>query len=143
MSTTPSPPTLPASLLKPPTPDAQHFRHPLASPTPWARPPSAHQNPPQSLAATITLASDAINNQGGNDDQPVTNPRLFRPRSPPAAPRPRPFVNCTVDLNISEPANGSAVGGVINFTGTADTPILPLIAWKPTARKQTALGLRC
>ncbi len=115
-------PTLPASLLKPPTPTPNIFATPLASPTPLGTAAIRPPEPTPELAATITLASDAINNQVGNDDQPVTNLTPVPPTLTPGGPTPTPFVNCTVDLNISEPANGSAVGGVINFTGTADTP---------------------
>jgi hypothetical protein len=121
-------PTLPASLLKPPTPTPNIFATPLVSPTPLgtagARPP----DPTPQLAPTITLAAGAVNAPPPPDDgsQPVTNLTPIPPTPTFGGPTPTPFVDCKVDLNISEPANGSVVAGVINFRGTADTPNLAL-----------------
>jgi hypothetical protein len=46
-------------------------------------------------------------------DQPTVTPTEYVP--------PTPFVDCTADLNISEPRSGAAVAATITFAGTADT----------------------
>ena len=107
--------TLPASLLRPPTPTPDIFRTPLASPTSLlTRQPTS--TPP--LVPTITLAS--------NPGEPAPNPaEETTPEEAATAvgtplPPPTPSVGCTVQLNITEPRNGSVVSGTIMFNGTAD-----------------------
>lgn len=104
-------PTLPPSLLRPPTPTPDIFATPLSSPTPLytAVPPTT----PPELAPTVTLAGQpgAIN----EDVTAVPN----TPTPPPVTPT--PFVGCRIALNITEPAGGSAASGVISFFGTANT----------------------
>lgn len=121
-------PTLPASLLKPPTPTPNIFATPLVSPTPLGTAAARPPDPTPQLAPTITLAADAAIAPSTPDDgnQPVTNLTPIPPTPTFGGPTPTPFVDCKVDLNISEPANGSVVAGVINFRGTADTPNMAL-----------------
>ena len=107
-------PTLPASLLRPATPTPNIFRTPLSSPTPLlTRQPTI--TPP--LVPTITLAS--------NPGEPAPNPAETTPEATETAvgtplPPPTPSVGCTIQLNITEPRNGSVVSGTILFNGTAD-----------------------
>jgi hypothetical protein len=68
------------------------------------------------LAPTVTLAGQpgAANEPAVEyGDLPTATATLYVP--------PTPFVDCTADLNISEPRDGSAVGANISFYGTADT----------------------
>ncbi len=117
-------PTIPDSAWKPPTPTPNIFATPLSSPTPIGTPEIRLPEPTPELVPTITLASDAVNSQlsPGADNEPVTNLTQVPETPTPSGPTPTPFVDCTVDLNISEPINGSVVADVINFSGTADTP---------------------
>ena len=108
-------PTLPATLLRPPTPTPDIFRTPLASPTPHlTRQPTS--TPP--LVPTITLAN--------NPGEPAPNPEAeVNPDETATAvgtplPPPTPSVGCTIQLNIRDPRNGSVVSGTIQFNGTAD-----------------------
>ncbi len=108
-------PTLPASLLRPATPTPDIFRTPLSSPTPLL---TRQPTPTPPLVPTITLAS--------NPGEPAPNPgEEATPEETATAvgtptPPPTPSVGCTVQLNISEPRNGSVVSGTIMFNGTAD-----------------------
>ena len=114
-------PTLSEELFKPPTPTPDIFATPLSSPTSLStsevRPPS----PTVELVPTITLPSQAgapppaATNEGDLQptDEPINTPT-------PSGPTVTPFIGCNVDLNISEPRNGTAVSGLITFSGTAD-----------------------
>lgn len=107
-------PSLPQSLLFPPTPTPNIFATPLTSPTPLRTTIEQSVATPN-LAPTVTLAGDGTPSVGleGEDPLLTPTPTLYVP--------PTPFVNCTADLNISEPQNGSAVDGALSFFGTADT----------------------
>jgi hypothetical protein len=109
-------PTLPAELLKPPTPTPNIFATPLSSPTPLGTPDLQPPPPTPALAPTLTLPG-----QPGQITNPQVTPETSEPPTP-GGPTPTPFIDCTVALNIQEPANGSAVSGLVNFTGTANTP---------------------
>ncbi len=109
-------PTLPAELLKPPTPTPNIFATPLSSPTPLGTPDVQAPPPTPALAPTVTLPGQS--EQVANPD---TTGTTAEPPTP-SGPTPTPFIDCTVTLNIREPANGSVVSGLINFTGTANTP---------------------
>lgn len=114
-------PTLPAELLKPPTPTPNIFATPLSSPTPLGTAEIRPPEPTPVLVPTITLASQPA----GIATQPGSTPEAtYAPAGPPTpdGPTPTPFLDCTVNLNISQPANGAVVSGLINFTGTASTP---------------------
>jgi hypothetical protein len=116
-------PTIPDSAWKPPTPTPNIFSTPLASPTPIGTAEIRAPEPTPELVPTITLAANAANSLTPPDgNAPVTDLTPVPNTPTPGGPTPTPFVDCTVDLNISEPANGSVVADVINFTGTANTP---------------------
>lgn len=108
-------PTLPTTLLRPATPTPDIFRTPLASPTPLL---TRQPTPTPPLVPTITLAS--------NPGDPAPDPGEEAPPEEIATavgtptPPPTPSVGCTIQLNISEPRNGSVVSGTILFNGTAD-----------------------
>lgn len=111
-------PNLPAELLMPPTPTPDIFRTPLSSPTPLeGMGPTAVPSPTSPPVPTITLANPAGFAQPPEegDQEPPT-------AVPTAGATATPFVDCTTDLNFSEPRNGAVVNGAITFTGTANTP---------------------
>jgi len=114
-------PTLPADLLKPPTPTPNIFATPLSSPTPLGTAEIQPPEPTPALVPTITLASQPGGLSGPPGSTPETTATPSGPPTP-GGPTPTPFVDCTVDLNITEPANGSVVSGLISFSGTAATP---------------------
>lgn len=105
-------PNLPQELLSPPTPTPNVFATPLSSPTPLGGAAGQDARPsPPALAPTVTLP-------GGG---PVVGPDA--PPGEIATPEviPTAFVGCTDTLNVTEPRDGSAVGGDITFMGTANT----------------------
>lgn len=106
-------PNIPPELLKPPTPTPNIFSTPLSPPTPL---PSAVEQifVTPNLAPTVTLAGSSNSDEETGDNIEAT------PTPTPYVP-PTPFVDCTPDLNISEPRDGAAVSGEISFFGTADT----------------------
>ena len=112
-------PTLPDDILRPSAPTPDIFLTPLASPTPLlTRQPTL--TPP--LVPTITLASNpgepAPIPEESSADQP--NPEETATAVGTPLPPPTPSVGCTIQLNISEPRNGSIASGTILFNGTAD-----------------------
>ena len=117
-------PTIPDSAWKPPTPTPNIFATPLSSPTPIGTAEIRPPEPTPELVPTITLASGALNpsTSSENGDTQLTDLTPISETATPSGPTPTPFVDCTVNLNISEPANGSVVADVINFRGTANTP---------------------
>jgi len=116
-------PTIPDSAWKPPTPTPNIFATPLSSPTPIGTAAIQAPEPTPELAPTITLAANSGNSASrGTGDTQVTDLTPIPDTPTPGGPTPTPFVDCTVDLNINDPANGSVVAEVINFTGTANTP---------------------
>ena len=109
-------PTLPQELLKPPNPTPNIFSTPLTSPTPLGTRSEGRGIVTPAFAPTVTLAGPDGNtgeNTSFEDSEPTATATLFVP--------PTPFVNCTADLNISDPRNGAAISGGISFSGTADT----------------------
>ncbi len=106
-------PTLPEELLKPPTPTPDIFSTPLVPPSPLPTPIEQGAVTPN-LAPTVTLAGNPGVPEGDIEDIQVT------PTATPFIP-PTPFVDCTSDLNISDPPDGAAVSGDLSFFGTADT----------------------
>jgi hypothetical protein len=115
-------PTLSEELFKPPTPTPDIFATPLASPTPLDTPAVLLPSPTAPLVPTITLASQA---NDAPPPAPTAETTLEATAVPLATPTPSgptvtPFIGCNVDLNISEPRNGTAVSGLITFSGTAD-----------------------
>ncbi len=109
-------PNLPATLLRPPTPTPDIFRTPLASPTPLL---TRQPTPTPPLVPTITLASnpgEPASNPANEEGEPGETPTAVGTPTPP----PTPSVGCTLQLNITEPRNGSVVSGTILFNGTAN-----------------------
>ena len=109
-------PTLPQDLLKPPTPTPNIFTTPLSSPTPLGTRSGGREIVTPAFAATVTLAVPGANTGEETtfeDSVPTATATLFVP--------PTPFINCTADLNISDPRNGAAISGEISLSGTADT----------------------
>ena len=106
-------PNLPQDLLKPPTPTPNIFSTPLSSPTPLGSSIEQIIITPN-LAPTVTLVGDSGTLEETNREIIAT------PSATPYIP-PTPFVDCTADLNITEPRNGAAVAGDLSFFGTADT----------------------
>jgi hypothetical protein len=109
-------PTLPPELLKPATPTPNIFSTPLSSPTPLGTRNTDREVITPAFAATVTLSGQGADTAGDaliEETAPTATATLFVP--------PTPFVDCTADLNISEPRNGAAVSGEISFSGTADT----------------------
>lgn len=109
-------PTLPESILVPPTNTPNIFRTPLSSPTPLGSPvPSV--TPP--LVPTITLPPPGL----GASPLPGTTPEIPTITPSPGATQ-TPFIGCSLELNIIDPRDGATVSGNIVFTGTAVTPDL-------------------
>lgn len=109
-------PNLPQELLKPPTPTPNIFSTPLSSPTPLGTRGADRDAVTPSFAPTVTLVGPGATSgeeQAVEETLPTATATLFVP--------PTPFVDCTSDLNISEPRNGAAVSGNITYSGTADT----------------------
>jgi hypothetical protein len=108
-------PTLPRELLKPPTPTPDVRNTPLSPPTPLGTPATARPIVTPDLAPTVTLAGQpgVVEPENETDELPTATATLYVP--------PTPFVDCTADLNISDPREGAAVSANITFFGTADT----------------------
>ncbi|MDX1413491.1 MAG: hypothetical protein R3293_04820 [Candidatus Promineifilaceae bacterium] len=106
-------PNLPQELFSPPTPTPDILSTPLVAPSPL--PTSTEPiNVTPDLAPTVTLAGGDVGDEGGEGELSATStPTAFVP--------PTPFIDCTADLNISEPRNGAAVTGDLSLFGTADT----------------------
>lgn len=109
-------PTIPAELLKPPTPTPDFRRTPLSPPTPLGSRLATREIITPDLAPTVTL----IGSTGGEESDAAETPGFAEATATPYVP-PTPFVGCNVDLNLSEPRDGAAVGSTITFAGTADT----------------------
>jgi hypothetical protein len=100
-------PNLPEHLLKPPTPTPNIFVTPLSSPTPIGTDDSATP----ALASTVTLASSPGDT---NDDNAVPSPEPTTPPTPPT-----PIGDCTAEINISSPPDGTQIAGDLTLFGTA------------------------
>jgi hypothetical protein len=114
-------PTLPAELLKPPTPTPNIFVTPLSSPTPSG----GQATPTIFLAPTVTLAAPGP--VGPIDTPPVTlqnatdqpgsaelEPTLESTPQPSA-----PASNCPAGINITSPPTGAIVSAGVTFFGNA------------------------
>ena len=114
-------PTLPETLFKPATPTPNIFATPLSSPTPLGTAELAQPSPTPILAPTVTLASqpDVAQPPGAGQNEAILVDEATDTPTP--GPTITPFIDCTTDLNISEPRNGAAVADVITFSGTVDT----------------------
>jgi hypothetical protein len=108
-------PTLPAELLKPPTPTPDARRTPLSRPTAQGTPQKEGVVITPNLAPTVTLQGQAPEGDAGEFEAATATPTPYVP--------PTPFVDCNNDLIITDPRNGAAVSGEISVFGTADTAI--------------------
>ncbi len=109
-------PAMPSELLKPPTPTPDAMTTPLSRPTPLGTAIDERIAVTPNLAPTVTLPGQGAPGIEGVEEtfvEPTITPTIYIP--------PTPFVDCTTDLNISEPRTGSAVREEISFFGTADT----------------------
>ena len=101
-------PQLPPELLRPPTPTPDIFATPLLPPTPLSG--GVVEDLPATLPAlapTVTLPGQA--------------PPVGIPTSTPETP-PTPFIGCRINLNFSQPRDGTAVSRTVGFFGTVATP---------------------
>ena len=104
-------PTLPETVLSPPTPTPDIFATPLPSPTPLVTPLiEGDISIAPVLAPTATLPGVAV-------AEPIT--ATVSAETAPIAPT--PFVGCTPELSIDEPLNGSVAFQRLSLRGTANT----------------------
>lgn len=111
-------PTLPPSLLKPPTPTPNPLSLPPVE-AETARPSDAGPSPTSPIAPTVTLpgaAAPLTTTVTVTTTAPAITVTVERPtRSPEIS-------GCSPVANISDPQPGTAVAGILNLFGTADTP---------------------
>jgi hypothetical protein len=115
-------PTLPATALSAPTPTPDPLETVLMPPTPQPIPSDVEEFPgPLPVAPTVTLPSASSPAQP--DTPPDTGGQPPPPPPPPPVdePTPTPFVGCTAQLRIEEPADNSTIDAPITFFGTANT----------------------
>jgi hypothetical protein len=111
-------PTLPATLLRAPTPTPDPLSSPVTRPTPQPLPGEADElQPPPDIAPTVTLPSVSSPAEPGPDPETDGVP----PTPAPDEPTPTPFVGCTLQLRIDDPLDGAVIDGPITFFGTANT----------------------
>lgn len=109
-------PTLPAAVLRQPTPTPDPFSGPVIRPTPQPLPGDDIPQLPPPIAPTVTLPSGSSPAQPDSpDDGPAPPPPLLD------EPTPTPFVGCTLMLRIDDPPDGAILDGPITFFGTANT----------------------
>lgn len=104
-------PTLPAELLKPPTPTPNFLATPLSSPTPRVSP-----DAPATLAVapTVTLAGSG----GAIVTSPAETPTIIDEPTP----TPNPGVTlgpCSPEINIISPPSGTQISAGVTVFGTA------------------------
>jgi hypothetical protein len=113
-------PTLPADLLKPPTPTPNAFTTPLASPI---RQVESEESAPQptatlAIAPTVTLANGSLGLSGesaGDQEQEPTD------QAESSAFPEVEIGQCSSDINISAPPSGVTVAGDVSVFGTANS----------------------
>jgi hypothetical protein len=117
-------PTLPAELLKPPTPTPNIFATPLVSPTPLGspQPPAPTATPP--IVATVTLRSSdqvpaPVADGGPTNTPPAERTATGDPGTAPPRPSLPPAAGCSPEINISSPTHGAAISGSTAFIGSA------------------------
>ncbi|GAB4160349.1 MAG: hypothetical protein Fur0021_32240 [Candidatus Promineifilaceae bacterium] len=119
-------PTLPADLLRAPTPTLDPFNMPLSSPTPVINTPRPVNTPTPPLAPTVTLPAEviqAVRTVGSGSVQATavvtgTLPALGETPLPPTT-TVEAAGNCPATVNFSAPAADSFVSGLVAFRGTA------------------------
>lgn len=121
-------PTIPAELLKPPTPTPNLIATPLSSPTPLgSRAPVSRFTPTPPIAPTVTLpgnnSATPIVGGGGPPTRPAENngntqSATVAPTNtlPPSVPVSR---GCSPLVNITQPTSGSDTSGGLSIYGTA------------------------
>ncbi len=118
-------PTLPAELLRAPTPTLDPFNMPLSSPTPAPDTPRPVNTPTPPLAPTVTLPEEAIqavSTIGPANVQtaaPITGTLPAVTETPPPITTNALSSNCPETVNLSAPVPGSFVSGLVAFSGTA------------------------
>ncbi|MCA9940381.1 MAG: hypothetical protein KC418_17205, partial [Anaerolineales bacterium] len=111
-------------LLRAPTPTLDPFHLPLSSPTPVRSTPRPVNTPTPPLVPTVTLPEDALQALATVASNPVatrpsdTNDGTPAPPDTTAA-TPEPVANCPENVNLSAPNAGSAISGLVPFSGTA------------------------
>ena len=108
-------PTLPAELLKPPTPTPNIFATPLSSPTPVG---TTAPTATIALVPTVTLPGQSAPFPGDSGET-LSDSATATPDIPIIT---TPTISCIPQLTITAPRDGTAVSGLITFTGTANTP---------------------
>ena len=106
-------PSLPPSLLRPPTPTPDPLAPTLPAGTETPEPAASPTSP---VAPTVTLPGDE---PAGEETSPVptdTPESLIVPTITP------PILGCAPAAQISDPREGARVGGILNVFGTVDTP---------------------
>ncbi len=113
--------TLPASLLRAPTPTPDPLNMPAFQPTPQPIPADNDviQRPPP-VAPTVTLPSPGGPAQPPDIGSDIGNGQSL-PLSDPDEPTPTPFVGCTFELRLENPSDGDTIDAPITFFGTANT----------------------
>ncbi len=109
-------PQLPEELLFPPTPTPDIFRTPLATLAPIQSP---VPSPTPPLVPTITLPGQQAPAEDGSSDQVPADEQATPTVSPTLGPTVTPAIGCNLDLNFTEPREGSVASGTITFSGTA------------------------
>lgn len=113
-------PTLPADLLKPPTPTPNIFATPLSSPAPAG----GVATPTLVLAPTVTLPAPGPADDEGAPIAPEepspTGPASAEELTATAAPETPPEL-CSPDIDISAPPDGATISGSATFFGTASS----------------------
>ncbi len=113
-------PTLPADLLKPPTPTPNPLTTPIASPIPQVVSEESAPDPTATLAVapTVTLANGTLGLSEESDGDQGLEP------TEQAAGSAFPDIvigQCSSDINISAPPSGVAVAGDVSVFGTANS----------------------
>ena len=110
-------PTLPAELLKPPTPTPDLFLTPLSSPTPLGGQAPSTTTPV--IAPTVTLRSSPTADPAVATEQATLAEGQTRVVEPTAT-APIVLGGCDTNVNISAPPDGAEASGRITFFGTAN-----------------------
>lgn len=107
-------PTLPADILKPPTPTPNIFATPLSSPTPIGG--ASQRTPTIVIAPTVTLPtslSPGLESTGpGSENQDTAETIESTPTVV--------IAGCSAPLNITSPASGVPVSGEVTFFGSIE-----------------------
>ena len=107
-------PTLPAELLKPPTPTPDIFKTPLSSPTPQ-NPPGLAPSP--ALAPTVTLAEQSEIQVTPEETPPVSESDLPNATDTFSI----EIGDCASNAQITSPPVGAFTNGELTIFGTADS----------------------